>query len=685
MNMSDHIFQVIRRGALSALALFLGFASFAQVDTTGAGGDRKDSLKATIFTGRRSGNYLSKGKDMRVEVISTEGLQKMACCNVAESFENSASVTVGYSDAVTGARQIRLLGLSGVYTQMLDESRPVMRGLSTPFGLTYMPGQWLESIQIAKGSASVVSGVESMTGQINLEHRKPTDEKPLFLSLTGMSDTRVSGDVASSLQIGEHLSTVLLGHVDKNFKSFDMNSDGFMDDPMVRQINLANRWLYYDPRFQIRLGVNAVSDRRLGGQPGYARDSYSAGKPWGSDIANNVFGTYLKVGVPLRDDQSESVALVADYTIQDMDAGFGSASYLARQRSGFFNLIWRYQVNESHDFTIGARGTMDSYDETLRRTVWAGVNNLDGRTFLTDIAVYGEYTFHLEDKLTALAGGSLDWYGKENGFRFSPRATFKYQPADAVVIRLNGGRGVRAAMPLTDNIGVFSTGKLWNGIYDRHLLEDAWTWGGNVTFYLPVGADPENSYFSLDFFRTSFNQQLIVDYEHLKDGIDFYASDGTPSYTNTFQADFAIEPVERLTLNLTARYTRAMVELAGKGLVERPMTSRFKGVANLQYKTNLSKWIFDLTAALNGSCRAYDYMALEGGRTPVYPMYYAQVTRRFKGFDVYIGGENLAGFRQKSVILGVPERQDFDASAVWGPLMGLRLDAGIRVTIWKTY
>ena len=674
------------RVVLSMLASVLfSWVGFSQVDTSGIYGERKDSLNAAVYTGQRAGNYLSRNKDLRVEVISAEGLLKMACCNVAESFENSASVTVGYSDAVTGARQIRLLGLSGVYTQMLDESRPVMRGLSAPFGLTYMPGQWLESIQIAKGSASVTGGVESMTGQINMEHRKPTDEKPFFLSLTGMSDTRVSGDVASSLQLNDRLSTVILGHVDKNFKSFDMNGDGFMDDPMVQQFNLANRWFYYDPRFQIRLGVNAVSDRRTGGMPGYDWKAYSVGTPWGSNIGNRLFGAYLKVGVPLREDQSSSIAVVADYTWQDMDARFGSASYLARQHSGFLNLIWRNQVNEQHDFTVGANGRFDRYDENLSRVVAAGTNAYDSQTDLADIAFYGEYTFHLEDRLSAIAGASINWYGRADGFRLSPRVTLKYQPWKALVLRLNGGRGIRAAMPLTDNIGVFSTGKLWTGFYDRHLLEEAWTWGGNATVYLPIGADPDNAYLSLDFFRTQFSQQLIVDYEHFADGIDFYASDGAPAFTNTFQADFAVEPFERFTVNVTARYTDARVQLAGQGLVERPMTPRFKGVLNLQYKTNLSRWIFDFTAALNGSARAYGFMNLEGGRTPVYPMLYAQVTRRFKGVDVYIGGENLTGFRQKCVILGVPERPSFDASAVWGPLMGLRLDAGIRITIWKTY
>ena len=237
------------------------------VDTTDIYGERADSLNAAVFVSRQAGNYLSKGKDIRTEVISAAGLCKMACCNLAESFENSASVTVGFSDAVTGARQIRLLGLSGIYTQMLDETRPVMRGLSAPFGLSYVPGQWLESIQIAKGASSVINGVECMTGQINMEHRKPTDEKPLFLNAALMSDSKVDFNIASSLQMGYKWSTVILGHVSGNYSLHDMNGDGLLDDPKMLQFNLSNRWLYMaDNGVQVRFGVGALQDKRLGGQ-----------------------------------------------------------------------------------------------------------------------------------------------------------------------------------------------------------------------------------------------------------------------------------------------------------------------------------------------------------------------------------------------------------------------------------
>lgn len=667
------------------------------IDTTDIYGERADSLDAAVFVSRQAGNYLSKGKDIRTEVISAAGLCKMACCNLAESFENSASVTVGFSDAVTGARQIRLLGLSGVYTQMLDETRPVMRGLSAPFGLSYVPGQWLESIQIAKGSSSVLNGVECMTGQINMEHRKPTDEKPLFINGAVMSDTKMDLNVVSSLQMGYKWSTVILGHVSGNIEEHDMNGDGFMDDPKMLQFNLSNRWLYQaDNGTQIRFGVRAIQDTRNGGQ------LTSIQNRWGSDILNRSLNGYFKIGVPLNEENTQNIAMIADYNYQDMDSKFGMTSYVADQHSAYMNLLYQNVINDSHQFTVGFNGTFDRYDEDFTRPrVMLPEVSKKGITDLANAGVFGEYTFHAGDKFTAIAGLRGDWF-YQHGFKVSPRATIKYMPVDEIVIRANGGRGLRYSTPLVDNIGVFSTSKAFVGAFDEHILEDAWTMGGNITYYMPFGAS-SNTYLSFDYFRTQFAQQMVVDYEYGMNEIHFYALDGKRSYTDNYQLDFSVDPIERFNITATFRYTNAKIDLAGQGLVEKPMTSRFKGVLNMQYATNLNKWIFDFTASLNGSCRVYNFMEnlkdadgkllYKDGRTPMYPLLYAQVTRRFKGWDVYIGAENLTNFRQKAVILGSykdengyvnPFQPSFDASCVWGPLMGIKAHIGFRFTLWKT-
>jgi outer membrane receptor for ferrienterochelin and colicin len=385
-----------------------------------------------------------------------------------------------------------------------------------------------------------------------------------------------------------------------------------------------------------------------------------------------------------------------------MDSYFGATDYLADQHSAYANLLYQNVINDSHKFTLGLNGTFDRYNEDFLRKYWmlaVQQQGWNGKTDLANAGVFGEYTYHAGEKFSAIAGLRGDWFSGQ-GFKVSPRVTLKYMPVDEIVLRANGGRGLRYSTPLVDNIGVFSTGKEFVGAYDQHILEDAWTVGGNITYYMPFGAS-SNTYISLDYFRTQFAQQMVVDYECNNDPtkIHFYALNGKRSYTDNFQVDFSVDPIERFNVTATFRYTNARVELEGRGLVEKPMTSQYKGVLNLQYATNLNRWIFDFTASVNGPCRVYDFMRdMDGIKerngnyySPVYPLLYAQITRRFKGWDVYVGAENLTNFRQKDVLVGVkgadglvnPRMSSFDASCIWGPLMGIKAHIGFRFTLWK--
>ena len=645
----------------------LGGTAFAQ---------EVDSLEATVFIGRNQANYLSKGKELRTEVISSAGLMKMACCNLAESFENSASVSVDYADATTGARQIRLLGLSGIYTQMLDENRPTMRGILAPYGLSYVPGSWLESIQVGKGSPSVVNGTESITGSINVEHHKPTDGKPLFVNASIMDDTKADFNISSSLRLSDDLYTVLLAHADGNFRTFDMNGDGFADEPSLSQVNVANRWLWYSPQVQIRWGLRYVRDRRQGGQ---------MDGPWKSDIANNLAGAYVKIGRALGEDESSSIALVADYTLQQTGSSFGFNSYDASQHSIFANLIYRNAFSDEHELMAGVNATVDLLQEDIRGggQILSGVRNRP-----VQITPYAEYTYRYEERLAVVAGLSgttIPGYG----FYPVPRLTVRYQPFEPLVVRFNGGRGLRLANPVADNIGILSTGKRLVGDLTERVLEDAWTFGGNATLYFG-----ETAYLSLDYFHTRFNSALLTDRE-APYVISLYTLDGHRAWSDNFQADFNIEPFDRLTLTITGRYTDARVWQPSGEIRVIPLSSRMKAVLNAQYRIGANRWLIDFTASLNGSARVYDFMKElrddEGkllypeGRTPVYPLLYAQITKRFRGFDIYVGGENLTGSMQMHPIVDAhnPFSGTFDAASVWGPLMGAKFYAGFRVTIWS--
>lgn len=670
-----------------------------------------NQLADAVVVARQEGSYLSRITPVKTEVITAAGLCKMACCNLAESFENSASVTVGYSDAVTGARQIRLLGLSGIYTQMLDENRPVMRGLAAPFGLSYIPGQWLESIQIAKGPSSVINGLEAITGQINMEHRKPTAEQPLFINLFLSQMLRTEANVASSLQLNEKWSTVLMGHFSTDPVAHDGNGDGFRDEPRTMQFNFGNRWLYYDQSgMQIRFGFRVLHDDRLGGMMDFdkgvkerlderiSRNESTADLPWGSNILNRGVDGFFKVGVPLNKENSRNIAVVGDYTWHRLDSYFGNRNYNGAQQSAFLNVMYQDIPNDRHRLTLGIRNQFDRLEETLDDIIDAGrrgnVYDL-GRTE-NSIGLYGEYTYTLGEKLTAVADLSLD-YNNLHGLKFAPRANLKYAFTENLVLRASGGRGLRSTNIIPDNLGILSTGRLVR-IGDPASpakdasglsMEDAWTYGGNLTAYLPIGFD-DNAYVSFDYFRSDFVDQVIVDQEW-RDGETwiYNLSDvtGGRSYTNTYQVDFSVYPFERFNILATFRYTDSKVTLRDRGLVERPLVSRYKGVLNFQYATRMNIWTFDFTAQINGPSRLPDFAVPEGGsaQTPVYPMLFAQITRKFKMFDVYVGGENLTNYKQPNPIIDPtdPFSADFNSSVIWGPLMGIKVYAGVRFTLWK--
>lgn len=683
-----------------------------------------NTLEELVVTGHQEANYLSKMTPVKTEVITAAGLCKMACCSLAESFENSASVSVGYSDAITGAKQIKLLGLSGAYTQMLDENRPVMRGLAAPFGLTYVPGQWLESIQIAKGPSSVINGLEAVTGQINMEHRKPTAENPLFVNLFLNNNLRTEANIASSLTLDEakHWYTVIMAHAAIDGKNHDGNHDTFRDEPFTNRYALDNRWLYAPASgVQLRFGIKGLYEDRIGGMMDYKKgmndrnitngtgdiewgEGYSKGL-WGSEIKNRSLDGFVKLGIPLNKDNTRNIAVVGDFNWYKMNSSYGIKDFDGIQRMSFVNLMFMDHTSDVHQYTLGLSGRYDSFSSALEDRYLSGTkverNYTDFDRTEKLIGAYGEYTYTQGDKLTIVAGIRAD-YNWEQGWQVAPRASVKYSFTPNTIVRLNAGRGFRTPDVIADNLGVLSSGRkivLENSANPdkgwKIESEDAWTFGGNFTQHFKIGEN-ENNYISFDYFRTNFNKRLIVDWDKYWSsansamdpvvGVSLYYSK-KKSYTDTYQIDLSLEPVERFTIVTTYRYTNAKITMDNQGLIDAPMTSKYKGVINFQYATNLRKWVFDFTAQINGPMyMPKQYVEMEGKtKSPAYPMLYAQVTKKFKGVDVYAGVENITNYKQKHPIMNYdrPFSGNFNASMVWGPLMGTMYYIGLRYTMWK--
>ena len=675
-------------------------------------------MDAVVVEGDLGGNYIKRDGLMKSEMISFAGLCKMACCNLAESFENSASVTVGYSDAISGARQIKMLGLAGTYTQILDENRPVMRGLSAPYGLSYTPGMWLSSIQVSKGISSVTAGHEALTGQINLEHRKPTDNERLFLNLYFDSELRPEVNVSSAIPLNEDksLSTVILVHGSADTRSDDMNHDGFRDVPLSNQQGIANRWLWQakDGGMQVRWGAKYTRDQRLGGAMDYRRtmrDEMPGNKIYGSSILNQTANLYFKLGTPVgaavydtevEDELRSNFAFIADYTWFGENAYFGLNDYRATQHAAMLNAMYNHYFTPNHTLIAGVTGTADFYDENLAKT---GGRSYDfGRTE-AEFGAYAEYTYSLRDKFSAVVGMRGDYNTFFRKGYFTPRGHLKWNITPITVVRLSAGMGYRSTNVVADNIGILATGRtiVFDGDtsvpayalqrdFDR--MESAATFGGSLaqTFTL---VQEQDATLSFDYFRTQFFNRVLADQEWNPAYVNIYATDGR-SFTDNYQIDFTWTPVERFDIFATFRYTNAKQTIEHNGrkvLVESPLVSRYKTLLNLQYATHMRRWVFDVTAQYNGKSRL---PSLDGDidnvrYSPAYPMLFAQVSYKIKHWDIYAGCENILGYRQDDPITvdghkiahgDDPFVTSFNSSVVWGPLMGRKFYIGVRFNLY---
>lgn len=673
-------------------------------------------IESVVVNSTLGGNYVKREGIAKKEMISFAGLCKMACCSLAESFENSASVTVGYSDAISGARQIKMLGLAGTYTQILDENRPIMRGLSAPYGLSYTPGMWLNSIQVSKGVASVTAGHEAITGQINLEHRKPTDDERLFVNLYIDDELRTEANITSAIPVtkDKKLSTILLlhGSIDNDIRKMDHNNDGFRDLPKANQINFANKWLYTaDNGAQVRWGFKLLQEERLGGMYDYKksmRDEMYKGENnpdniYGSFIRNRGANAYFKIGMPVgravydeqeQDELRSNIAFVADFDHFNENSYFGLNDYQGNENALSANLMFNKYFTYRSSLIVGLSAQMHRYGEQLTNdTPWLSAKGVyDLTRNENEVGAYAEYTYSIKDKLSLVAGLRGDYNTYYDKYYLTPRAHIKWNITPSTTFRGSAGLGYRSTNIITDNIGILATGRhfVFDTPFDSSFnrMEKALTLGGSLTQSFGL-VKSEDATLSFDYFRTQFYNQVVVDQEMSASNIHIYNTDGR-SYTDTFQVDFTWTPVERLDIFATFRYTDSSMTInradGTTARVERPLVSQYKTLFNIQYATKFRRWVFDATAQLNGPSRLPSQTGDISTKeySPRYPMFFAQISHKIKKVDLYFGCENIADYRQHMPIMSAdnPFSSAFNSSVVWGPLMGRKFYLGLRFNLY---
>ena len=644
--------------------------------------EQKRELNAVVITARRRTTYIDNRNPFRITVISKKELLKAACCNLSESFETNPTVDVSYSDAVTGSKQIQLLGLAGNYTQLTVENLPGPRGLATPLGLNSIAGPWVESIQLIKGSGSVVNGFESIAGQINIELKKPRESEKLYLNgyVNSMGKTDVNLNLAH--RFNDKWSTGFLLHDDFLYTKQDVNKDGFRDLPTGNQFSGINRWQYLGENgLMSQFGFKLMRDSKTGGATGYdpETDKFST-RNYGLGIETKRYEAFGKIGYVFPDKMYKSVGFEVSAFDHDQDAYFGMRVYNARQKNFYSNLIYQSQLgSEAHQLKGGLSISADNYDEQLDSATYKRSEVVPG--------IFSEYSFKHANKLDVVVGMRVD-HNNLYGWFGTPRLNIRYEPVKGTTIRLSAGRGQRTANIFAENMGPLVSARqvriLNNGDESKaYGLQPEVAWNKGISVDQKFSLFTRDASFGIDFFRNDFVNQVITDLEDPR-FVQFYNLSGK-SYSNSFQAEATVTPLDKLDLRVAYRYFDVKATYHSI-LLDKPFTAKNRAFANLAYEWK--GWKADYTVNFIGTKRipytgSNPTMHQLPSRSPSYVTMNAQLSKslgRKKTFDLYIGGENLTNYFQKTAILAADEPfgSHFDASMIWGPVSGRLIYGGFR-------
>lgn len=621
-------------------------------------------------------------------IITKKELQKAACCTLAESFETNPSIDVSFTDAITGVRQIEMLGLAGIYSQTTMEALPYIRGLMSNVGLFFVPGTWINSINVSKGIGSVSNGFESITGQIDIDMQKPfndEEENPGFVNVYGDNEQRFEGNLNYRYKLNDNLSSMTLLHASSRQHRKDINSDSFMDMPTFQTFNIMQRWQYLSYEgWESQFGFQIVNDKKEGGTTNHEA-AHSPIYKFGS--TNKLFSIYGKTGYIFPEEEGRSFGLQWTYSNYDNSSHFGNKKYDGNEKNIYLNFIYQSHLwNDSHIFRTGVSFVYDDFNEEFNGTNYTRIERIPG--------AFVEYTYKPNMELSVVAGFRADNHN-QFGMFFTPRIHIRFSPDEDWVFRAAAGRGYRSSNIFVEYASNFASARSLTIVPANNFgygleQESAWNYGLNVTYYFLY--EYRDATLSLDLYRTNFDKVNIADIDSDPRKITLRSvNDG--AHSTSFQAELNIEPLQFLNTRLAYRYIDAR-QLINGSWMDKPFSAKHRVLFNLGYSTEKemlddSQMLYDLTIQWFGSKRIPSTSSNPVGLqsrviSPSFFLVNAQVTRSFGSlFDFYIGIENLFDFRQTDPIIdpGNPNGPYFDASLIWGPISGRMVYAGLRFKI----
>jgi len=637
-------------------------------------------LKTVDIVSREKSTALFLLDPLNIQRLDATELRKAACCNLSESFETNASIDASFTDALTGTRQIKMLGLSGRYSQILKDNIPNIRGLSTIYGLGYIPGDWISDIHISKGAGSVTSGYESMTGEINVAIKDPDYDEKAHFNLYGNQGGPMEFNANSKWKVSEAWSTIVLAHAELNEQRMDRNGDGFMDNPLKKDYVLRNQWKFHAKKhWEGQYAINYLQQDERSGQMDYLKEGRQ--DLWGLRLQADRIEASAKTGYVFDDEFGSSFGSQFSFEQYTMALHAGTKLFSGVQSTLRGNILFNTHIHsEDHGLTVGVSTLQDDYDMSL--------DSIDLSRKEQVIGAYAEYVWNPSERFSSILGFRLDEHNLF-GTMISPRMHLRYSLTEDISLKAAAGKGYRTANPVTDNLGLLASNRDW-AIQSKTMQESAWNYGLNMTYKFRI--DYRDASLALDAYRTEFQKAAVIDFE-TPTSVNVYALQGM-SYSNTFQAEFSWEILRRTHIRLAYRYTLAETDYT-QGRTLQPFNPKHRGFMNISYETKKkekeAQWKVDGTLQFIGEQRLPN---LETIYAPLYSnvqlsraflQVHGQVSRIFKkGLEAYLGVENATNYRQKNPIYQSqsPFSDAFDASQIWAPVFGTMAYLGVRWTLF---
>ncbi len=631
-----------------------------------------DQLLPEVVASYKKGTHtISRLKTLHVEEIGAGELRKAACCNLSESFETNASVDVNLTDAVSGAKKIQMMGLDGVYTQIQFENIPYLRGLESSYGLNSLPGTWINSMQITKGTGNVVNGYESMAGLINIEVKKPNNMNRVFVNAFGSTMGRAELNFDSGFQLNDKWSSAWFVHGSGIFIEMDFNKDKFLDMPNGTNVALMNRYHYQGEKMEAQFGLNVYQENKVGGQTSDMREADK--KFYSVNIDSKHADIFAKTGFFMKK-PLHSIGIVYNAKYQQTNASFGDRKFVGEEKRGYINAIYDGILgNSDHKFKLGVSAV---YSDIKQHTIQDLDSLNDDREEIVPGA-FAEYSF-IGMRLSSVLGTRVDYHNLY-GVKFSPRVHLKYTLTEYTDLRLTVGKGWRVPNYMIDNVSLLANSKTWIAP-DTIMPEISWNIGGSIMQEFSFLKRKGN--ITVDYYYTMFENQMLVDRDVNSSQIVFNNLDGR-SFSNSFQAEISYAVSKTIDFRMAYKYLDVRATYDGT-LQQQVLLPQHRGFFNLAYKTRNKRWELDFTASVYGSSRLPGTMSSEN-RSLVYPIINAQITHNYKKWEFYVGGENLGNYRQENPIINAenPFGETFDATKIWAPIYGINGYVGIRFTIKK--